>query len=474
MNARLLLPLSLVFAQAATLIVQILVPRFLGPEEFTAFSLCWTYAQFVVIVAFEWMRSATIRFSMGADRLAAVKRRRVLTRLYALISAALLGLSVTCFVFSLWWQWAGAIAAAAAYAAFRGLFEGAQAIARAELKNMRFVSTWLTGSILSLILTLTFAWVSKSGLVAFWGMSLSFGLAASFHYFLKLLRGFSPKTWDSEQFIFLRQYGTYIALTSVLTSLMPPLVRSMVALGVGKFEGAGALLALDLSQKLLASVGLAFNLVFVQYAIRIAEYGSREELIRRLTFQTAAAAAIIFPAGIGFLVIQPNLLDLLIPEPYRHSYLIAVTLATLSACLMAFKSYGIDALFVVVGRSNRAVIGPVTALCVACICAWAGAYVFQQSLKLILAAQFIGLATGALVSMYYARKETKIRWPFFEFGKVALGCVIIAASVGSIPGSGGAGHLAICVLVGTMVYCFYAFISDLCGIRSRILSTKLF
>lgn len=466
MRSRFLLPLSLIFAQGASLLIQIFVPRFLGPEEFVRFSLCWTYAQFLVIGLFEWLRNATIRFSAGVDRATSLRRRRVLTRLYAILAFALLALSFLCVILGLWWNWLGAIAASLGYAALRGVFDGAQALARAKFLNRQFIVTWISSSIISVILTLLFAATSGSGLVAFWAMALSFGISVSFQCFRGALKGISASHWDSAQFRFLWTYGSFIALTSLLSSALSPLVRTFATYGTGSLDAAGALLALDLSQKLMASIGLAFNLVFVQYAIRTAEHGTSQEVSQKLKFQTAAAAALIFPAAAGFLAVQDSVSKMMIPDSYLNSYASSIAIATLSACIVSFKSYGIDALFVVSGKSKRAVIGPMTTLLLTCAITLVGAFLVGWSLPLVLIGQFVALSVGALVSMRFARMETGVRWPFNEFMKAAIGSAGIFLLVRGLPGEPGWGHMAMCILTGAAFYVVYAYAVNLCEIRS--------
>lgn len=462
---RLLIPGSILAAQAANLLIQVLVPRFLSPAEFTAFSLCWTYAQFGVVLVFEWTRNATIRFSAGADRRLSVRRRRVLKRLYLLLSTMLLALAAIAFALGHGWPALATVAGAAVYTACRGLFDGAQAYARARFFNGRFALAWVANSVLSLLLTVTFAWVSGSGVVALLGMSLAFLLSLSFHLATRLFGRLRLPAPDPEQLRFLWRYGAFVALTAMLSAALPPTVRSLAVAGIGHAQSAGLLLALDLSQKVVAAIGMVFNLLFVQYAIRAAEREAPEIVARKIATQTAVAAAVIFPAGIGFWLLQRDLAGLIVPPGYRDAYMASIGLACLCACVFSFRSFGVDALFVVAGRSRYAALGPLAALATACGWILAGAALRGTSLGLVLGGQLAGLVAGCGVSMFLAWKETGIRWPLRDFCIVAAGCALMALAVRALPGAPGPWHAAAALATGAVVYLGFAWALDLCRVR---------
>lgn len=470
--SRALIPASILAAQSANLLIQLAVPRILSPDEFAAFSLSWAYAQFLVIFLFEWIRNATIRFSVGENRLLSLRRRRVLKRLYMTLAGGLLTLAAFAFALGQFWAALLTLGAAAVYTASRGLLDGAQSYARARFLNGAYALTWVATSILSLLLTVFFAWLSGKGVIALLGMSLAFLLSLSFHYTSRLFGRLQLPQGDREQLAFIWRYGAFIALTAMLSAALPPVIRSLAVIGIGAADSAGLLFALDLSQKVIAAIGMVFSLMFLQYAIRAVESSPREVALRKVTVQTSGAAAVIFPAGLGLYLLQRDFAELLTPAPLMPTYTATIGLACLSASVYSFRSYGVDSLFMISGRSRLSVWGPLLTLIVAVLWIAGGAFMYGFSLNILLAGQVVGLLSGTVVSMYLAKKESSVSWPIRDFCLIGIGCAVMATAMRLVPGAPGYAHGIAATLAGGLAYAAFAWAANLCGLRSTFASIR--
>lgn len=469
---RLLVPASVLVAQAGSLLVQLLVPRFLVPAEYSKFAVAWSFGQFFVVLCYEWIRISVLRFSDGADREIAGRRRAVLKWLYLTISGCLLACGVVAILLGQAFPFLCTIGVTVVYTACRGLLDGAQAYARARFMHERFAFTWMLNSIVALILTGFLAWLTGSGLLALLGMAMSFLLSLTLHLNRNTWNRRSSARYEYTQFRFLFRYGALVALTACLSAALPPTVRWLAVTGVGSEGSAGLLLALDISQKVVGALGMSLNLVLIQDSIRSAEHDPEHVLAQKVRAQTALCAAVIFPAGLGFVLVQSSFARVFVPEAYRASYMTTVFLASICASVFSFRSFGVDSLFVVAGRSRYSAVGPFVALITAGVWVITGKQMFGYSLHLITSGLLAGLVASTLVSMLLAQIECPVRWPFLDFAKVGAGCFAMYVCVQLIPSHIGIWHAVLVVGAGTLVYVTTAFATDLCGLRTAAIARR--
>lgn len=63
-----LMLVSLVLANLASLGIQFVIPRLLVPEEYTRFAMMWASGQLAAAVLFEWLRIGVVRYSTSDSR----------------------------------------------------------------------------------------------------------------------------------------------------------------------------------------------------------------------------------------------------------------------------------------------------------------------------------------------------------------------------------------------------------------------
>lgn len=464
MRGAALLPLSVVVANLAGLAVSLLVPHLLPVAEYTVFALLWSLGQLLAGLAYEWLRFGVLRYAAGADPVAAAARRGVSLRGYLGVTGLLLALALAALAAAPLRPQAPALAAVAFFAACQGVFDGRQALARAETANRSFAAAWMLRSLLSLLLGGAAAAATGQGEAALLGLALSFPLSLILAD--RRLPALPRGRADPEAWRFLLRYGVFAGLATNLALMFPALLRTLAAGSLGLEAAGGALLGLDLSQKAVAVVGLAANVVLIQRAIRAAEFGGPAEQAAQAGRQIAAAAALVLPAALGFWLLRAPFADLVVRPDYRAGYDAVIGPASLAAGLLALRLFGLDSLFLASGRVRGAVLGPAAGLATALLLVLAlpGAPGPERLGWACLG----GAAAGTGVALLAVRRAAPVRWPLRDLGAVLAGCAAMAAVAQLLPARGGAAGLAQGLLACVPAYAGVVWALDAAGLRSAL------
>lgn len=471
----LLVPFSVLFANVVNFSTQLLVPRYLPAEQYSSFATLWAVGQLVAVIVFEWMRFGVVRFSEGVDPGLNSRRK----------CALLVSYSAGCVVLCLIATSAGlffegelrtAIVVVAIYAVCQGVFDGRQALARAQFRNLSFAVGWILRSVLTLTLCIGAAIWFESGSAVLVALSIAYLVVSA--YFLKEVDflTLSKKGVLYEDFRFLAKYGAFVAVSSSLSAALPPLVRALLIDFGDKAEVAGTILALDLSQKALVVIGMLVNVMVLQRSIKIMESGDPFEKADQMRLHVLIATAALVPFGVLFYALQPILVVFLVPQEYKVGYLTSIGLATSCALLLCLRQFSIDSLFVVVGKSSRSMIAPIVAVTSTfCGAFFLNRYGFDPS-RTVLYAMLIGLALSCVASIYFVKTISNISWPGIEVMAVVLGggCMYGVVEVG-VKYLSGLFWLPLICFFSVLVYSFVLILFDVGGVRYRfgsILSRK--
>lgn len=399
-----LLPVVMLFANAVGLLTQVLIPHFLIPSEYTIFSTTWAYGQVVSVFFFEWLRLSVLRFSEGADAQVVVARRRVMASSLLLIAAVLLGATAIAWISH---QVIGApalVGAVSFYACCQGVFDSLQARRRAASQHTSFIIIWSLRSVLSLILALGIAALTKSGLATLLVLALSYPISL-----LSDLRRVPSKIntmhYDAEHLRFMFSFGAFMATANALGLLFPALLRFQAGLYLPVAAAGGIVLAFDYFQKVVGLAGLAINIIVSQKSFHSAEFDSASKQITQVKIQLFAPAFLILSASAAFVILVHSIGRFLVPDGYLNGFNSILPYAALASALMAVRMYSVDPLFVMAARTRTAIVGPmVTLLIVAAL----GALLI---LKGIAPVEALGISAGSgtvaglLVSFFILRRS---------------------------------------------------------------------
>lgn len=464
MISSLFLSLSVILANLTNLITQIALPKFLPPAEYAELAVLWATGQFVSVFIYEWMRFGVLRFSVSKDPHISLQRTNTLIQTYILASA--FSFLIVALLLASFWLFNASISLSLiiSYAIFQGIFDGKQAFNRAQFKNTDFAVTWTLRSLFSLSLTLSIAAYTHDGELSLLGLIFSYPLSILL-VSPKSVSRLKLKHIDRPQLQFLARYGAFAAVSGVLSACLPAILKFYI-ISTLNIDIAGAYIyALDISQKILAIIGLAINIIILQKAIRQAEFGTEYQKAEQVRAQISSTAALIIPAAVGFYLIQNHISPILVPENYQIIYMKNIGLAILAFCLMTFRMFAIDPIFLIAGNSKLSMVGPVSSIFVTIICAYVLGHDKYSELYFSLSL-CAGMSVSILISGICAAKTTKIEWPVLDLTFIAIGCVLLACSVKAINFDNGNFSLFLSITVGSFLYCGVMYITNTANVRN--------
>ncbi|MGO4222006.1 hypothetical protein AB4Y64_09155 [Lysobacter sp. TAF61] len=436
-----ILPVAVLLASVSSFVVQLIVPHYLDPAQYSQFSLSWSLGQLIVASAYEWLRVSMLRYAGGNAQLASI-RVGTLRAMYLIVGAALLALGGALLVGHALCGWQLWVAAACVYACCQGLFDGSQAYLRAVGKNGKLASLMVLRALAGLV----FVWISAKLFGA--GVAVVFALALSFPIALggavRRWRDWSVDGIDPVQLSFLFRFGSLAALSSIASAALQFVARATIS-SDAVAETAGALFAFDLSLRVLLVLGAAANIVILQRTIASADSGRGEAAYADQMF---LAAAVILPAGVGLMSVVGDFTSAIVPVAYERGFESSISLSVAFATLLAFRTFGVDSLFVISGDSRLGLLSPVLALLLVGL----GASFLRGSPTRILLLLIIALVVSLAVACIVARRSLVFRMPVRAILMVLVACVPIYAVSAGLPMSQGLDRAVVVTGLGASMY----------------------
>jgi hypothetical protein len=278
-------------------------------------------------------------------------------------------------------------------------------------------------------------------------------------------RGISWRLHSSDV-VTIFMYGVFVSVGSGLGAALLMLVRAAAVEAAGAEAAGGAILALDLSLKVLQTIGLAANLLVLQRAIRAMEHEGPAAGAQKAAFQMALMYSIVLPACIGLLLLQKPISSIVVPPDYLSAFQENVLWATLVAGVLTFRMFAIDTIFIISGRSVLTVVGPALTLSVAAILVPTIGYADGFSARSVFAATSIAAILGTIAAAMMARRALNFCWPIVDMLKTTLAASIMASVILYSPQANSMGSLLMLIVLGATVYIASIFMFNLCGLRT--------
>lgn len=458
---------TFLFNAVANFAIGLIVAYLLGAEEFGVFALAAAAGALLQTLFLEWLRLATNRFygiKQGAEDGGIKTTLDLVTGLLS-ISLALAGLAL--------YFAGGALGASALVASMgpligvsNGLFDYRAAIARTCFEHKRYAALVVVRNIAAIVLMIGGAWYWKRGDVVLIGLCLSgiFGVLLSSRFFKDQRALPRPARWE-----LVRQFATYAAplvVSSLLIQANVFMTRSVVALHYGIAESGRYSLALDVSLRLIATLGSALDLVLFQYAVRAeAERGllaAQEQISRNITI----IVGIMLPATVGIWLALPGIEHLLVAESFRASFDTYTILLLPGLFCFSVVFYVVNPLFQIAKRTNPVIIA-----------AAAGFAATAAVLFLVpgsngghgAVSTSVGYAVNMLVMIALAWKLAPVAVNWHDLGKITLATLGMAMAAKPLHAmQPGVVSLVAVVAVGSLVYAALALVLNIGGIRQYL------
>ena len=458
----------------ANFAIGLAVAYLLGAEQFGVFALASAAGALIQTLFLEWLRLSTNRFYGEKQGAVDAGLRATLDLVSGLIAVALSAAGLAFYLAG------GAFGVSAIIAAMgpliavsNGIFDYRASIARTCFRHRRYAGLVLVKNGAALVLMLGGAWWWRRADVVLIGLCLSAGagilLSARFYRDRRALA--RPARLDLvRQFA---AYGAPLVVSSLLIQANVFMTRAAVAHHYGIDESGRFSLALDISLRLIATIGSGLDLVVFQYAVRAeAERGiaaARDQLTRNIVIVTG----ILLPATVGVWLALPPLEALLVSADFRESFDVYTLLLLPGLFCFGIVFYVVNPLFQIAHRT-----GPVT------IAAAAGFIATALVLFLVpgrdgghgALSTSVGYGVNMVVMIALAARLAPVAVPWSDLagiGVATLGMTLAALPIRALPAgegaAGQAGLLAAIAIVGAGVYGALAVAMNIGGLRGMML-----
>lgn len=417
---------TFLFNAAANFAIGLIVAYLLGAEQFGVFALASAGGALIQTLFLEWLRLSTNRFYGEKQGAQDSGLKSTLDLVTGLISVALSAFALALYLAG------GGLGATALVAAMgpligvsNGIFDYRASIARTLFEHRRYAALVVVKNIAAIVLMVGGAWYWRRADVVLVGLCLSAiaGVLVSSSYFVENRALPRPARLD-----LVRQFATYAAplvFSSLLIQANVFMTRAVVAQHYGIDESGRFSLALDISLRLVATIGSGLDLVLFQYAVRAeAERGvaaAQEQLSRNILLVTG----VLLPACVGIWLALPGIEHLFVGPSFRDSFDHYTLLILPGLFCFGIVFYVVNPLFQIAHRT-----APVT------IAAAAGFVATAFVLFVIpgddgghgALSSSVGYAVNMLVMIALAWKLAPVRVPWVDLAKVSIATLGMAVA----------------------------------------------
>lgn len=439
--------LSAIVASSVAVFVQLGVPRFLTPAEFSEFSLVWGAGQLASLVFFEWLRLSTIQ-QTGLNHSAPGESQHLFFA-YTAVSFILLLICFALIAANRFYGAGIAVAVALFYGLSQGWFDGIQAWHRANSRNIRFATLNLARAALSLFLALLAALIFRNWIAVVLFLSLSFLIPS---FFMLPFRSVRDLKFNVRQLKKAATSGVGLTISAASTLSIILFSKWSIAFVEGKETSAGYFLALDLAIRASMVIVGALNIVSLQSALMASNSPKAEsgylchEQILKTAFGCAAAA-------VFFCSLHPLFSDVLVSPQYQREYNDFLLPSLVVAALAALRIFGIDSAFMIEGRGKdsfrSALLGLLSTLFIF-------STLFLSGISSSATSSTISLVAGLTFSIIFGIIDLRFKLaPFLIFNfiyLVAISIISIALPRSFMQPSGGVQQVILLALSATLFF----------------------
>lgn len=342
------------------LCLAIALPFVLAPTEYVFFSLNLALVQLVTSVAFEWIRVSILRHA-GGDQTGDRPARGDIRSLFTIMVLLLLLLAAVLGTLSIWMAELQTPALVCATAAAQGMFDGRSAWARATFDNLRLSIAAFARPVLSLAVVVALAFLTRSGAWALVGLCVSYLLASLF--FGDRPSGMLVLTrLDRSRALSLLRFGTMAALGTNIAMAVPAALRSVLVVVLGSSAAGGALLALDISQRVFSTMGMSLNLLNFQTLVHTFDNRPIQDAGRHARAAIAVEVALFAGIVVALGAAAAPVGALLAPASYQQDFARHLPLIALLMAILCLRQYAIDPLFIACRRVAFIAVAPAVTL----------------------------------------------------------------------------------------------------------------
>ena len=358
---------------------------------------------------------------------------------------------------------------ALAAAITNGLFDYHQALVRARFDDKLYGRLILTKNFLALVVTVGGAWWSGSAVVALVGICASMAGSVLSARVALSDQDAQPSLARKALALDYLRYAKPIVAANLLYLIIPLVNRAIITSRYGFAETGQFSLALDLGQRIVASLGTGLDVLLFQMAVRADEIHGPDEGRLQVARNMGVVITLLLPACAGVWLILPSLEQLFVPLDYRGPFEHYFSLLAAGLFCFGIINYAINPVFQIAKRTAPLV----AAAGVACASDIALIAFLPNSASSLALAQSGAMMAGMVALLVFAG-FTGAPWPRWKellLPPIATGVMVVLVT--PLRGwSPGILTMLAQVVAGILIYGAAAAYFDLAGLRTTALAWR--
>jgi O-antigen/teichoic acid export membrane protein len=459
--------LSFLGNAAANFLFGLLLSGMLGPAEYGRYATAALGASVVAILAFDWLRLSTYRFTLALG-----DARRTASSLelgFLVMSLACLALGGLAAFFHFDFGLGSRLALMTfvlAIANARFDYRGARL--RSQDEPIAFARLSMARQGLLFTFVFAIAWYSRSAIAAIAALALSQALAS---LSARIGRG-GEAPLEKANFSDIKAFVRYSAPIVTATALFMAIGlvnREIAMVRFGAAETGKLALATDLSFRLFMVFNFLPETVLFQIAMRREAREGVAAASRQIRFNQVIALSLIAPVAIGYMIMAPTFEALIVPKAYRGEF--ALLSRDLAPGFLAYCAvYAIcNPVFQLARRTWPAALAALGAF--ALNLALAFSPIFSHDIEGLALAHSASLIFAFAVAAIVAMRQRGARPRWRDLSAIAASTALMALAIRPLNAIHSAPLAAtLAVLGGGALFTTLLFAFDVAGVRAQTLA----
>ncbi|WP_421381521.1 lipopolysaccharide biosynthesis protein [Bacillus salacetis] len=439
--------------------------RMLAPEEYGTYAVVFAIAAIINAVVFDWLKISLLRFYPKFEQ----EPNFLETIKVTFVSLALLtltgGIVVSLFYDSE--ELAAIYIFIAVILSWTQSWQGLNlSLVRAQLSPRKYgylAFSRATGGLLfgSLLIYLGFG---AKGLL--FGIMIGFWLTLIYPTLKYWKPYLKPSAFNKKYVQTFFKYGMPLTVTLMLSIIIHNSDRLIISYLLGKDATGVYSVSYDLSEQTIFTLMMVINLAAFPIVIKTNETKGLQAAYEQVKKNTSLLLMIALPAATGFVLLSPNIVNIVLGEAYREAALILIPYIAVGAVLKGFKLYSIDIMFHLSQKTSIQMI-PVAISAVVNV-GLNFLLIPRMGIEGAAVSTIIAYLLAVILSWILVKLRMEVPFPLVNFLKIVVAVVVMALALWPIKDAIGIWMAIVQVLLGGLVYLLMAVVLNIEGVRDIV------
>jgi O-antigen/teichoic acid export membrane protein len=451
----------------ANLFIGLLTAAFLGPNAFGRFAMAMLIAATLQILAFDWLKLAGSRFYSDKVHHENALWRASLDRLFGAMCLTVTMGAVLWMAYGTTIMGRGMIALAVVLAMSNGLFDYSAALIRARFRDDIYTRMVVVKSLISTVLTVGLAYYTGDEHAPLLGLICATlaGVIFNWRWIAHPLSDF--RAFDKPFALRTAAYSLPLITSVFLITAMALTNRGIIAFMNGYGEAGRFALPYDLGTRIIGALGLSFDFIFFQYAVRLDQQSGIAQALTQLRLNVTLLMALLTPACLGLWLILPQFEALMIAREYQGSFADYFMIVLPGFYIMYLMQYGINPFFQIHQTTRpiivASVIGIISNLALIFI---TGDRITPSEIAIF---QSCGYGMACLVLLAFAIYQGALLPDIIDVVKMLLALLVMSAALWPLRAlSPDPLILGLMIMIGVLTYSLCLWLMNFCDLKSYV------